>query len=199
MKVLKLGTLGLAAALPLMALAADGLVAPRAETLWPQWQARVAVQTAAISPLSLAGPLQGEGAGAARAARGGALFGDYYFAQPSFGSFRASGGVMMGSTGGAPLLSGAATPRLGLSLQSLGGAPTAGGEVAGTVPYLGLGFVSAAWRNSLSLTADLGWVAGQPSAIGGVGRALFGNQGWETALREIRLAPVVQLGVRYAF
>ena len=200
MKVLKLCPMGMIVALPLLAQAAEGLVAPPADTLWPQWQARVAVQTAAISPLSLSGLLRPlDSAGAPRAAQGGALFGDYYFAQPSFGSFRASGGLMVGATGGAPLLTGLAAPRLGVSLQSLGGAATVGAEGPGTVPYLGLGFVTAAWRNSLSLTADLGWVAAQPSAIGGVGRAIFGNQGWETALREIRLAPVVQLGVRYAF
>lgn len=199
MKVLKLGAMGVIAALPLWALASEGLIAPRPEALWPQWQARVAVQTAALSPLSLSALLQPDGAATPRAAQGGALFGDYYFAQPAFGSFRASGGLMLGSMGGAPLLTGLAAPRLGLTLQSLGGAAAVGSENAGTVPYLGLGFVTAAWRNSLSLTADLGWVAAQPSAIGGVGRALFGNQGWETALREIRLAPVVQLGVRYAF
>lgn len=199
MKVLKLGTMGVVAVLPLLASAAEGLVAPRPEALWPQWQARVAVQTAALSPLSVSGLLQAEGADTPRAAQGGALFGDYYFAQPAFGSFRASGGLMLGSMGGAPLLTGLATPRLGLSLQSLGGAASVGADSPGAVPYLGLGFVTAAWRNSLSLTADLGWVAAQPSAIGGVGRAIFGTQGWETALREIRLAPVVQLSVRYAF
>jgi hypothetical protein len=200
MKLLKLCAMGMVLALPLLAQSADGLVAPSAEALWPQWQARVTVQSAAISPLSMSGLLrQLDTAAAPRAAQGGALLGDYYFAQPSFGSFRASGGLMVGSTGGAPLLTGLAAPSLGISLQSLAGAGTVGTESAGTVPYLGLGFVTAAWRNSLALTADLGWVAGQPSAIGGVGRALFGNQGWETALREIRLAPVVQLGVRYAF
>lgn len=199
MKVLKLGALAVLTALPLLAQASEGLVTPRPEALWPQWQARVAVQTAAVSPLSRSGLLQPDGADAPRAAQGGALFGDYYFAQPTFGSFRASGGLMLGSMGGAPLLNGFAAPRLGLSLQSLGGAAAVGTDNAGTVPYLGLGFVTAAWRNSLSLTADLGWVAAQPSAIGGVGRAIFGNQGWETALREIRLAPVVQLSVRYAF
>ena len=199
MKVLKLGAMGAIAALPLWALASEGLVAPRPEALWPQWQARVAVQTATLSPLSLSGPLYLDAADAPRAAHGGALFGDYYFAQPAFGSFRASGGVMLGSMGGVPQLAGLAAPRLGLTVQRLGGVAAVGGDNAGTVPYLGLGFVAAAWRNSLSVTADLGWVAAQPSAIGGVGRALFGNQGWETALREIRLAPVVQLGVRYAF
>jgi hypothetical protein len=202
MKVWKHCAKGLLAALPWVAQASNGLVVPQAEALWPQWQARVAVQTAAISPLSVSSLLHHNGASTARAAQGGAILGDYYFAQPAFGSFRASGGLMLGSMGGAPQLSGLASPRLGLTLQSLGGAGAngaTGAESGGTVPYLGLGFVSSAWRNSLSLTADLGWVAAQPSAMGGVGRAIFGNQAWETALREIRIAPVLQLGVRYAF
>ena len=32
--------------------AADGLVAPAAETLWPQWQARITVLTATAPPLA---------------------------------------------------------------------------------------------------------------------------------------------------
>ena len=44
------------AALPAAALAVNGLVAPPADTLWPQWQARIAVQTAALSPLGLSAP-----------------------------------------------------------------------------------------------------------------------------------------------
>lgn len=175
--------------------AAGGLVAPSAESLWPQWQARVTVYSSTVSPLN---PWRWQdGSNSPRAGQGGALLGDYYFAQPSFGNFRASGGLMFGAMGGAPLWQGTASPRLGLSVQSATAVP--GAEAPGTVPYLGLGFTTAAWRNTLSLSADLGWVAAQPSAIGGVGRAIFGNQGWETALRDIRLAPVLQLGVRYAF
>ena len=63
-----------------------------------------------------------------------------------------------------------------------------------TVPYLGLGFSGALWRNSLAVTADVGMVAG-----GSLGKALLGNQGVERALRDLRLAPVLQLGVRYTF
>ncbi|MDO9093058.1 MAG: hypothetical protein Q7U99_10575 [Rubrivivax sp.] len=175
--------------------AAGGLATPPADTVWPQWQARVTLVTQAMSPLNLWG-LQ-DGPLAARTGRGGAVLGDYYFAQPSMGSFRASGGVMFGSFGGAPLGQAASSPRLGLAMQGTS-TTAASTETAGTVPYLGLGFTTA-WRDRLSLSADLGWVAEQPSAMGGVGRAIFGNQRWESALRDIGLAPVLQLGVRYAF
>lgn len=197
MKVRGLGLVLVLTALPLGTLAADGLVAPPAEALWPQWQARISLHTAALQPWSLSRPL--DGGNAQRSWQGGAVLGDYYFATPAFGSFRASGGLMFGATGGAPLLAGTAGPRLGLALQTSASNSAPGGEAPGTVPYLGLGFTSVTLGNSLSLSADLGWVAGQPSAAGEVGRALFGNQGKDKAWRELQLAPVLQLGLRYSF
>jgi len=190
-------TLGLAALglLPLVAAAGEGLAAPAAETLWPQWRARIAVQTTALSPLAGASLL--DGGSSPRPLQGASVLGDYVFAVPWFGSFRASGGLLFGNVSGAPLSSATAGPRLGLSVQ--GGAAAAWGPDGGsTLPYLGLGFSSAAWLPSLSLSADLGWVAGQSSALAGGGRPLFGNPngaGW----RELRVSPVVQLGLHYAF
>ena len=185
------------AALPMAAGAGQGLVPPAADALWPQWKVRIAVQTASVSPLNLSRLL--EGSPTPRSWQGAALLGDYYFATPAFGSFRASGGLMVGSTGGAPLLPAATGSRIGLSVQASGFAATPGAESAATVPYLGLGFTSASWWDALSVTADVGWVAEQPSAAGAVGRAIFGNQGKDNAWRELRLSPVLQVGVRYAF
>lgn len=183
------------ALLPLACQAADGLVPPAAELLWPQWQARIAVQTAALAPLALSSLL--DSSAGAKALQGASVLGDYIFASPFFGSFRATGGLVFGNAGGAPLLSAAAGPRLGLSVQS--GATTAPGHDAfGTLPYVGLGFSSAAWLPSLSVTADFGWVAGQSSSLAGGGRPLFGNQA-SYGLRELRVSPVLQLGLRYAF
>lgn len=182
----------------LAAHAAQGLVAPAADALWPQWQARIAVQTVSLSPLT--GTRLFDAAASQRGVQGGALVGDYYFAAPSFGSFRASGGLMVGSQGGIPMASVAAGPRLGLAVShanALFNAP--GGEGLGTVPYLGVGFTGAAWRSSLEITADFGMVAEHPGAAAGVGRALFGSQAMDSALRELRLSPVLQLGVRYTF
>ena len=176
--------------------AAGGLVAPSADTVWPQWQARISLHTAGMLPLNVSGHLN-DGA-AQRGIQGGAVLGDYYFAKPSFGRFRASGGLLVGSqAGGLPVIGGAAGPRLGVSLSSGGVAQTVpGGDAANglhqTSPYLGVGFSSAPWRNGPAISADLGLVAGH-------GRALFGNQGVEGTLRELRLSPVLQLGVRYAF
>jgi hypothetical protein len=193
-----LATLAVASAAPAVQ-AAEGLVAPAAETLWPRWQARIAVQAASVSALNASALFDAQAA--QRGVQGGALFGDYYFARPSFGSFRASGGVMSGAFGGLPLAqASAAGSMVGLSLSgSTLPAHGAGTEAGAALPYLGLGFTGAPWRNGLAISADLGMVAERPSAAMGVGRAVFGNQGMDMALRELRLSPVLQLGVRYSF
>ena len=189
----------------LPALAANGLAVPEPEALWPQWQARIAVQTGSLSPVTLAGRPVGaltapfHGSNSSRGLQGGAVFGDYYFARPSFGAFRASGGLLIGSQGGAPLLSTTAGTRVDLAVNGLGlNSVSPGMDAPATVPYLGLGFTGNGWR-SLAITADLGLVAERAAGAGGIGRAVFGNQGMDTALREMRLSPVLQLGVRYTF
>ncbi len=186
----------LALLLPFAAQASDGLAVPSADTLWPQWQARIAVQTSAASPLAMTSLL--DSSVGRRTVQGASFLGDYIFASPSFGNFRATGGLFFGNAGGAPLLSAAAGPRLGLALQGGGAASVPGQEPAGTLPYLGMGFSSAALLPSLSVSADIGWVAGQSSSLAGGGRPLFGNQAG-ASLRDLRISPVLQLGLRYAF
>jgi hypothetical protein len=73
------------------------------------------------------------------------------------------------------------------------------GDNPAAMPYLGLGFTGSPWHGGLALTADLGLVAERPGAAGNVGRAVFGNQGLDGALRELRLSPVLQLGVSVQF
>jgi hypothetical protein len=210
--------------MPRPAAAASGLAAPGADALWPQWQARVALQLSTPQNHGQASPGMQLGsrslatkpwdsAQATRSLQGGALLGDYYFARPFFGNFRASGGVVVGGLAGLP--AGVFTPNspaatsVGVSL--LGGAAggassgltsnsngnSSSGTGAGTdspqaAPYLGLGFTGAAWHNRVSFSADLGLVSDRP-------RALFGNQGMDNALRDMRLSPVMQLGLRYSF
>ena len=178
--------------------AAGGLLPPANNTLWPSLSARVTIQTAAVSPLSVAGlaePSQG--------LRGGALLGDYVFAQPSFGSFRATSGVVFGAHGGAPTLSVSGLgpgSRLGLA-HSQGGARPLAAQADGwqTSPYLGLGFSSPLGDSGFSLSADLGWVA-EATGIGiPGGRAPLGVQGSDSQGRELRLSPLLQFGMRYTF
>lgn len=180
--------------------AADGLSISAPETLWPRWQARIAVQAASVSPLVTSSLF--DSSSAQRGVQGGALFGDYYFARPSFGAFRASGGVVSGSLAGLPLASATAGGLVGLSLNAGNGlrpAMAGANDAASALPYLGVGFTGAPGHGGLSISADLGLVAERASAMPGVGRAVFGNQALDGAVRELRLSPLLQLGVRYAF
>lgn len=178
--------------------AAQGLSSPAADMLWPQWQARITLMTSGASTLALA-PLAESGT-APRGLRGGALLGDYVFARPAFGSFRASGGLMSGHLGGLPLATALSGGRFDVSVQrSPASAWLPGTETPATVPYFGFGFSGGAGLAGLSVSADVGLVAERPEAAIGLGRALFGNQGMERSLRDLRLAPVMQLGVRYTF
>lgn len=187
--------------------AGQGLAAPQADTWWPQWQARLSLQTLPLAGQSLTGHGNAAlGMTTRRGVQSGALLGDYYFARQLAGHFRASGGLMVGSPGGAPVSfvsapASAAPARLGLSLSNAS-APAPGiqaSDSAEAVPYLGFGYSGSLWRDSVSLTADLGLVSERPSAAGSVGRAVFGNQGMNQALRDMRLSPVLQLGMRYTF
>ena len=205
-------TTTLAAGFVLSSQAGQGLAAPQADTWWPQWQARLSLQAAPLAAAYRAGNgLAQPGLATQRSVQGGALLGDYYFARSlAVGHFRASGGLMIGTLGGAPQsftqTAGpstgiAAPPRLGLSLLSPSAAPSSAlaSENADPVPYLGFGYSGSLWHDSISLTADLGMVSERAAAAGNVGRALFGNQGMNQALRDMRLSPVLQLGMRYTF
>jgi hypothetical protein len=158
--------------------AADGLAVPDGQVVWPQWQARIAVDAPLLLPLSLAappGPILGTGIS------GGHALGDFYFNVPalqlpaSMGGLRATSGLISG-------------------LRST--AQTGGTE---TLPYLGLGYTGLSLKGGWGITADLGLALENPGSAARAGRALFGNQGFEQALREVRLSPVLQVGVSYAF
>jgi len=178
------------------ATAQSGLAIPAADRLWPDLQARIVVQTAPMwsaAPSALSRP--GEG-GPLRGVRGGALLGDYVFARQSLGSFRATGGLVLGAWSGAPMILPTGGTRLGLDLL---GSTALGGGDSGALPYIGLGYNSPAIWGALSLTADLGLIAGHAPGAAGIGRVLLGDQAMDAALRELRLAPLVKLGVRYEF
>jgi len=180
--------------------AADGLTVPRADALWPNWQARIYLQTSTSRSLA---------AGTVQELRGGAVLGDYFLARPSFGVFRATSGIVAGSLSGAPLYKALPSQQLGLYVQSSGLFPSlfpslppsllSVADSPQPLPYLGLGFSTPATGTGLSISADFGLVAQNPGQGLGLGRAMLGNQGVERAFRELRLSPMAQLSVRYAY
>lgn len=172
--------------------AADGLAVP--ESAWQRWQARVAVSTYDASPRLAAA----------------SLVGDYYFRglrlghEGTAGGFRATSGLVLGA--GSALLGAAGVPSTmgrGLSLGHVAMSPlqpgTDPGDAGTTLPYLGLGYTSVAAAGGWGFTADVGVVANTGTNSAGFGRALLGTQGLDTAIRNLRLTPVLQLGVRYSF
>ena len=120
------------------------------------------------------------------------LLGDHYFGSPPPASadrlegFRATSGLLR------------VERRLFGGLDSLAGGDGVNAERS-TAAYLGVGYSSLASQGGWSFSADLGVVALRPGSAVRFGRSLGNNQGVDDALREMRLAPLLQLGVSYAF
>ena len=174
-----------------------GLRSPGADELWPRWQGRILVGTVAPVWRHL-------GWEAADALRGGqrldslSVLGDYYFAPagPSSG-FRATSGLIIGTASNRSLSSfGALGVRSTL-------APTQGlpGDQfeRSTLPYLGLGYTSVSNRQGWGFSADIGLIARNPGSTVRLGRVFSGGQPLDDLLRDMRLSPLVNLGVSYAF
>lgn len=127
------------------------------------------------------------------------IVGDMYFgsgdASPDRGGFRATGGLIAGARPSSNVTS---FDRRAFSAPSF----TSTSEPAidsSTVPYLGVGYSNAWPKTGWRLSADLGLVSYSPGSATGVGRVLGGSQSLDDLVREMRLAPVLQLGVSYSF
>ena len=176
----------------LAATAQDGLKPP-AEAPWPRWQARIELLG---EPL----PHRTAIADPSAAAPGARLFGDYYLldlptvVEGFAGGLRATTGLTVGARG----LATGMPPGIGGSglawrdRSSLDGAET----VSASLPYLGLGITGLSLRGGWGISADIG-LAGYGSGLR-PGRAADLNAA-EEVLRELRLTPVLQLGVSYSF
>lgn len=121
------------------------------------------------------------------------LMADYYLITPpsqaGAGGLRATSGVLFGSRS-APWSSPGGGGAFSIDRRSLG-APAEPGTDAGTVPYLGIGYTGLSLKGGWGFSADLGVTAGR------FGRNL--GQSLDDQVRELRLAPVLQLGVSYSF
>lgn len=172
----------------------------------PQWQGRVRLGYSAPAADSFA-------AGIATQARlsGASLLGDYYFGprlatrDGAVGGFRATSGLLVGSqaglwggyAGGAAVSGPVAIERPSFALVSPAWAAT-NGDASAAVPYLGLGYSGYSFKGGWEISADFGLMALQPGSALRLGRA-FGGQSLDDLVRDLRLAPVLQLGVSYSF
>lgn len=170
----------------------DGLRAPD-EPPWPRWQTRLE----RLGPSTALQPTAAADQGGATS--GARIFGDYYLfdlgsAIEGFsGGLRATSGLSVGTraqaTGMPPGIGGS-----GLGWRDRGGIDS--GDLSMTsLPYLGIGVTGLSLRGGWGVSADIG--------LAGYGLRPARNNldlnATEEVLRELRLTPVLQLGVSYAF
>jgi hypothetical protein len=169
--------------------AGDGLVADPDRVPWARFQARVLPSTAAPGWRAELAPKERTGL---RVASLG-FVGDVYFGAAATArdrsprGFRATSGIIVGVR----------QPLLG----ALANAPIAGDVIpdSTTIPYLGLGYSSLVAKSGWSFSADLGVVSRSPGNVVRLGRVFNGAQSLDDVVRDMRLAPHVQLGVSYSF
>ena len=210
MNVLRWLALSAAAVAPLAAWAeGDGLSTDADRVPWARFQGRLSY--AATTPLVRSGGTSVDGTGLQ--VNGLSLMGDVYFGLASgrdktaAGGFRATSGVMVGARStlwGTPALA-PAGGLLNVDRRLFG--PTAGSlgysndpsNDGGTLPYIGIGYSSPAARSGWSFSADLGLVSLSPGNVVHLGRVFGGGQSLDDVIRDMRLTPVLQLGVSYSF
>ena len=181
---------------------ADALRADPAQR-WSRWQGRLILGTSA-TPWRLGVEVP------STKLSGASLMGDYYLSRPApgdtrLGGFRATSGLVIGPRGRLSSIQPAASTGTPFSIgtRPLGSAalPFAGDAAAdtATVPYLGVGYSGLAARNRLSFNADLGLAGQGAGPAGRFGRSAGTSASLDDAVRELRLAPLVQFGVSYSF
>jgi hypothetical protein len=192
------GWFGLAAT-PILAADGGSLARDPDQVPWARWQGRLSLGTGALASL----PFDADRA----AARVGSasLLGDYYFGRSfaslsSAGGFRATSGLIFGPrtslSVGQPGLSAGGAFSIGSRLFGQSAIPYSGDSTSDSaiLPYVGVGYTNLSVRSGWSFSADLGLVAQSPGGL-----RLIRNQSLDDAVREMRLAPLLQLGVSYAF
>lgn len=181
----------------------DGLM-PSATSLWPRWQGRLALGT--YSPTAHPDAMNIDSPGLKIS--GASLLGDYYFSRTLTGlgsasGFRATSGLFIG-TRYTSLLLGTPSASLGgrpfnvnhrtVDVWGMSNTADSNGDQA-AVPYVGLGYTRLAGRDGWGFSADLGVMALKPGSTVKLGH----GASQDNALRDMRLSPLLQLGVTYSF
>jgi hypothetical protein len=193
----------LSAALPAVAAEGSGLTPNPEQLPWTQrWQGRLSLS---VQAPSFRTGLSSTDAGLQITSL--SLMGDYYFARAlpllaSDGGFRATSGLILGGRaptwGTRPQLGGLSVDRrpTGTGLTAYGSDTNA---ESATKPYVGLGYSGLSAKRAWSFSADLGLVALAAGNAVKLGRVFNGGPTLDEVVRDMRVAPVVQLGVSYSF
>jgi hypothetical protein len=135
---------------------------------------------------------------------GASLGGDYYFSKdlatggrPPSG-FRASGALLIRQPG-VSLSDLSWQPRAITSLAAPQPLLDPGQLGITAMPYLGIGYSDYSLKTGWGFWADIGLVVQSPGSALGMGRVLSGAQSAEDLVRELRMSPMLQLGVNYSF
>ena len=134
--------------------------------------------------------------------------GDYYFSKSlvdtavPLSGFRASGALLIRQPGVSLsdlAWSSRATTNLALR-QPLTSPGDYGTQDVSAMPYLGIGYSDYSLKSGWGFWADIGLVVQSPGSALGVGRGVMsGTQNLDDLVRELRLSPMLQLGVNYSF
>ena len=188
----------------------DGLKAPSADLTWARWHGRLSLGTSAPAWRASLSDL----ANAGLRVNAITVSGDYYFTgalfdRTSLGGLRATSSLIVGpraqAAAGQPTLgaqgSGISIERrlLGASAATLATANADSSADQASIPYLGLGYTGLSLKGKWSFSADLGLVALNPGHVVRLGRVFGGGQTLDELLRDMRLAPILQMGVSYSF
>jgi hypothetical protein len=140
------------------------------------------------------------------------LLGDVYFGSTpapratSVGGFRATSGLLIGTRSTGPSTVAPPTSGLLATDRRLFGAsaspltyPADPNVDTTTLPYIGIGYSNLSTKSGWHFSADLGVVSQSPGNVVRFGKVVGGSQNLDDVVRDMRLAPVVQLGVSYSF
>jgi hypothetical protein len=135
---------------------------------------------------------------------GASLGGDFYFSKelsaggrPPSG-FRASGALLIRQPG-VSLSDLAWQSRAITSLAAPQRLSDPGNQGISAMPYLGIGYSDYSLKTGWGFWADIGLVMQSPGSAIGMGRVLSGSQSVDDLVHELRLSPLLQLGVNYSF
>lgn len=201
----------MATGLPVRALDGHGLQATDSSWFHGRWQARIELSQ------SLSGPRQFDPYNLTADTRRNAMrrlsvLRDYYFdwrdddasVPASVGGLRATGGLVVTSRSATNLPSPRRAGGSGVSSQGLtsraiaGGWPNPNNDLV-SVPYVGVGYTELPIRSGWGFRADLGLMALRAQSAVKFGSALSGPQGLDDVLRDMRLSPLIKIGVSYSF
>jgi hypothetical protein len=186
----------------------EGLSANADRVPWARFQGRVGSAPGAPSWRSTLAPFERSGlqVGGLGLLSDVYLFGTKDTANAPATGFRATSGLIVGAR--SPWLGTGATPSNGMfgadrrlfgsTAPALAMASDLGLDTS-TVPYIGIGYSNLWPKSGWSFSADLGVVSQNPGNVARFGRVFGGSQSLDDLVRDMRLAPVVQLGVSYSF